>query len=150
MAAVGIGLVGLFLALVAGTIVAVLADDTPEAPALASFPLPDGVEIVESVPTCDDSACDGHGVVLIGSGGEGVAGRLAGDWRSRGWASLPCVAGGTMCFTQGDLRLSMSVWADVDPLRVPRLWESVADSGIDPRRLVYVHFYRCGAILPCG
>lgn len=149
MTAVGVALVGLFIALVAATILAVISDDTPEPPALAELPLPAGVEIVDSMPTCTDSACDGQGVVLVGSAGEGVAGRVASHWRQEGWLSLPCVDDGTMCFSDDDLRISMSVWADVDPLRVPKLWEAVADSGIDPGRLIYVHYYRCGSIYPC-
>lgn len=149
MVGVGLGFVGLFLVLVAGTILAVVADDTPKPPVLQELPLPAAVDIVDSMPTCTNSACDGEGVVLVGSAGEGVAGRVAGHWRGLGWASLPCVDDGTMCFSDGDLRISMSVWSDVDPLRVPKLWEAVADSGVDPARLVYVHFYRCGSIFPC-
>lgn len=149
MVAIGVGFVGLFILLVLATIVAVMNDDTPEPPTLAAFPLPEGVEIVDSMATCTDSACDGVGVVIIGSAGEGVAGRVAQYWRDMGWGSLPCTDEGTMCFSDEDLRISLSVWADVDPLQVPKLWESVTNKGLDPGRLVYVHFYRCGSIFPC-
>ena len=140
----------LFVGLVAGTIVTVLNDDTPDPPALADLPLPDGVEIVDSMATCTDSACDGEGAVLIGAGGEGVAGRVVQYWRDEGWGSLPCVDDGTMCFSDDDLRISLSVWSDVDPLEVPSLWESVTDRELDPGRLVFVHYYRCGSIYPCN
>lgn len=149
MVTIAVALFGLFLTLVVGTIVTVIATDGPEPPTLEGLPLPAGVEIVDSMPTCTDSACDGQGVVLIGSAGEGVAGRVARAWRDAGWASLPCRDEGTMCFADEDLRISMSVWADVDPLRIPKLWDAVADSGIDAGRLVYVHYFRCGPIVPC-
>lgn len=149
MVAIGLALGGLLAVLVLFTIVAVITADLPEPAVLADLPLPDGVEIVDSMPTCSESACDGEGVVLIGSGGEGVAGRLAGAWRDGGWDSRPCVDEGTLCFASADLRISMSVWADVDPLRIPKLWEAVTNADVDPDRLVFVHVYRCGSIIPC-
>jgi hypothetical protein len=149
MVAVAIGFILLLMGLVAGMVVAVVNDDTPEAPTLAELPLPVGVEVFDSMPTCTDSACDGEGAVLVGSAGEGVAGRVVRHWRDAGWGSLPCTDEGTMCFADDDLRISMSVWADVDPLQVPKLWESVTDADLDPARLVYVHYYRCGSIFPC-
>jgi hypothetical protein len=149
MLIIAVGFVLVFVGLVAATILTVVSDDTPDPPALADLPLPDGVEIVDSMATCTDTACDGEGAVLIGAGGEGVAGRVAQYWRDGGWGSLPCVDDGTMCFSDDDLRISLSVWSDVDPLDVPSLWESVADRELDASRLVYVHYYRCGPIFPC-
>jgi hypothetical protein len=150
MVAISIAFALLFVALVAGTITAVLNDDTPTPAELADLPLPSGVEIVDSIATCNESACDGEGAVLIGESGEGVAGLIARFWHDEGWGSLPCTDGGTMCFAEEDLRISLSVWSDVDPLDVPTLWESVTDRGLEPRSLVYVHYYRCGPIYPCG
>lgn len=149
MTFVGVAFFALFIALVGATILAVVNDDTPDPPGLDELPLPATVEIVDSMATCTDTACDGQGVVLIGSAGEGVVGRLAGFWRDAGWASLPCADEGTMCFADDDLRLALSVWSDVDPLHIPKLWESVNDEGLDAGRLVYVHYFRCGSIFPC-
>jgi hypothetical protein len=149
MAAVATGFVTLFIVLVIATIVAVAAEDMPAAPELTDLPLAEAVEVVDSMSICTHQACDGVGVALIGSAGEGVAGRLASTWRAAGWDSLPCRDTGAMCFSDGDLRISMNVWADIDPLTVPKFVETIADRGIDEDRLVYVHYYRCGVILPC-
>lgn len=149
MTVIAVVFASLFVLLSAGTIVTVVNDDTPDPPVLSDLPLPAGVEIVDSMVTCTETACDGEGAVLIGSSGEGVAGRVAQHWRDVGWRSLPCVDAGGMCFADADLRISMSVWSDVDPLDVPSLWESVADRELDGARLVYVRFYHCGPIYPC-
>lgn len=146
---VGVGLVALFLALVASTVVAVLADDTPEAPALGQLPLPPDVEVVDAMPTCTDQACDGHGVVVAGPPENGVALRLASAWRQAGYETIDCLGEGTLCVAHGDLRIEMVVWRDVDPLRIPSLVESVERADIEPARLAFVHFYRCGSNHAC-
>ena len=151
--AVGAGFLLLLLGLVLATIVAVVADDTPPAPALEELPIVDGVEVVDSMATCDDTACDGYGVLLMGVDGEALAGRsrLVRDWRSRGWEPVPCADDGDgICLGDHDLRISVRDWAEVDPVMAPTLVEGVAARGLPADHLLYVRYYRCGAIYPCG
>ncbi len=151
MLAVGIAFVSLFVVLVLGTIVAVLADDTPQVPALEGLPVIDESEIVDSISTCTDAACDGFGVLLMGRDLEApvLTGRLTRLWRSKGWRSVPCVDEGGVCFADKDLRISVRDWDDIDPVLAPTLVEGVADRGLDAARLLYVHYYRCGVIYAC-
>ena len=151
MMAVGLAFVSLFLVLSLGTIVAVMADDTPPAPELESFPIIEDSEVIDSISTCTDEACDGYGVLLMGR--ESNAGRLTEGlvnfWRSEGWQSVPCLDDSRICFARDDLRLSVRDWDEVDPVMAPTLVEGVIDSGLDQARLLYVHYYRCGSIQPC-
>jgi hypothetical protein len=151
MLAVGIAFVSLFVVLVLGTIVAVLADDTPQVPALEGLPVIDESEIVDSISTCTDAACDGFGVLLMGRDLEApvLTGRLTRLWRSKGWRSVPCVDEGGVCFADKDLRISVRDWDDIDPVLAPTLVEGVADRDLDAARLLYVHYYRCGVIYAC-
>lgn len=150
MAIIGSALFGLFMAIVMATVIVVLGSDGSQPPTRESLPLPGGIEVVDWMSTCTEQACDGIGALLRGTSGEGgVAGRLASAWRAAGWGSVPCVDSGTMCFSSGELRLSLNVWADVDQLDIPKLVETVRSRGLDPSRLVYVHYYRCGSIHPC-
>ena len=151
MLAVGIAFISLFVVLALGTIVAVMADDTPQVPALEGLPVIDESEIVDSISTCTDAACDGFGVLLMGRDLEApvLTGRLTRLWRSKGWRSVPCVDEGGVCFADKDLRISVRDWDDIDPLLAPTLVEGVADRGLDAARLLYVHYYRCGVIYAC-
>ncbi len=151
MLAVGIAFISLFVVLVLGTIVAVLADDTPQVPALEGLPVIDESEIVDSISTCTDAACDGFGVLLMGRDLEApvLTGRLTSLWRSKGWRPVPCVDEGGVCFADNDLRISVRDWDDIDPVLAPTLVEGVADRGLDAARLLYVHYYRCGVIYAC-
>ena len=56
MLAVGIAFVSLFIVLALGLIAAVMADDTPQVPALEGLPVIDESEVVDSISTCTDSA----------------------------------------------------------------------------------------------
>ena len=107
MLAVGIAFISLFVVLALGTIVAVMADDTPQVPALEGLPVIDESEIVDSISTCTDAACDGFGVLLMGRDLEApvLTGRLTRLWRSKGWRSVPCVDEGGVCFADKDLRI---------------------------------------------
>jgi hypothetical protein len=151
MVTVGIAFISLFVVLALGTIVAVMADDTQPGPALAEFPIIDESEVVDSVATCTDSACDGHGVLLMGRELEApmLRGRLVGYWKAQGWDTAECFDAGQICLAKEDLRLSIMDWSQVDPMLAPTLVEEVADRELDGRRLLYVHYYRCGAIYPC-
>lgn len=147
--AIGVLLVVLFATVVMATVVAVTSDTIPDAPGLDDLPVPDGLEVVASMETCTDRACDGLGVVLLGSAEVGPTTQLATAWRAGQWEQLSCVDDGTLCFASADLRLSMTRWTAVDKASTPTLAEAVAALGLDPRRLVYVHYYRCGANHPC-
>lgn len=151
MLAVGLAFISLFVVLALGTIVAVMADDTPQVPALEGLPVIDQSEVVDSISTCTDAACDGYGVLLMGRGLEApvLTSRLASLWRSKGWRSVPCLDEGGMCFADEDLRISVRGWDDIDPVFAPTLVEGVADRALDAARLLYIHYYRCGVIYPC-
>lgn len=147
--AVGALLSLLFVSIVLVMVFAVLGDETPDAPALEDLPVSADVEVIASMETCTDRACDGLGAALAGSPGQSASSQLATEWRDAGWNQLSCVDGGSLCFGMGDLRLSMTAWVDMDEASVPMLVDTVAEHSIDPRRLVFVHYYRCGSIHPC-
>jgi hypothetical protein len=151
MVAVGFAFVSLLVVLALGTIVAVLADDTPQGPDLESLPIIDGSVVIDSIATCTDSACDGYGVLLMSIDIDApvLTQRLGAHWRSTGWSPVPCLDDGSVCFADDDLRLSVMNWDRVDPFLAPTLLEGVVDRGLDATRLLYVHYYRCGVILPC-
>ncbi|MEE9206658.1 MAG: hypothetical protein V3U50_06725 [Acidimicrobiia bacterium] len=151
MLAVGIAFISLFVVLALGTIVAVMADDTPQVPDLEGLPIIEESEVVDSISTCTEAACDGYGVLLMGIdlAAPALTGRLVRLWRSQGWRSVPCLDEGGICFAEKDLRISVRDWGDVDPVLAPTLVEGVADRDLDAARLLYVHYYRCGAIYPC-
>lgn len=151
MVAVAIAFVGLFLILASGTILAVVADDSLEIPDLSEFPLDGQAEIIDSMPTCTDSACDGHGVLLQGQNADALTltDGLQRYWLTRGWEEAQCVDEGEICFAEDDLRISIRNWDQVDPLLAPTFVEDVADQGLDPARLLYAHYYRCDIIHPC-
>ena len=151
MVAVGVAFVSLFGVLALGTIVAVIADDTPQAPELEGLPMIEESELIDSISTCTDSACDGYGVLLVGRGLDAadLTLRLVDEWRSQGWRFVPCIDDGRSCFADDDLRISVRDWVLVDPLIAPTLVERVADSGLDATRFLYVHYYRCGVISAC-
>ncbi len=150
--AVGAAFLALLVGLIIATIVVVIADDTPPAPALEELPIVDGVEVVDSIATCDETACDGYGVLLMGVDGEApaVRSRLVRDWRSRGWEPVRCDDDAGICLGDHDLRISVRDWADVDPVMAPTLVEGVAARGLSADHLLYIRYYRCGAIYPCG
>lgn len=151
MLAVGLAFLTLLVGLVISTIVAVIADDTPEAPALEQLPIVDGVEVVDSIATCNESACDGHGVLVMDGEREAQALRnsLVRHWRSNGWEPVPCRDEEGICFSDGDLRITLRDWAQVDPVMAPTLVEGVADRGLPADRLLYIRYYRCGVIYSC-
>jgi len=152
MVTVSIAFASLFTVLALGTIVAVMADDTPPAPSLEELPILDESEVVDSIATCTDAACDGFGVLLMGRDLDGamLTGRLIRFWRSEGWETVSCQDSGTLCLAEDDYRISVLPWDQVDPVLAPTLVEGVADRGLDRSRLLYVHYYRCGPIYPCG
>ncbi len=151
MVTVGIAFVSLFIVLALGTIVAVMADDTPPTPELEGFPIIEGSEMVDSISTCTDTACDGYGILLMGRDLDApkLTESLVSFWRSSGWRSVGCVDESSICFADDDLRISVRDWEQVDPLLAPTLVEGVADRELDAARLLYVHYYRCGVIFPC-
>ncbi len=151
MVAVGIAFVSLFVVLALGTIVAVMADDSPQGPDLEGLPIIDGSVVIDSIATCTDSACDGYGVLLMGIELDApvLTQQLGSHWRSTGWSLVPCLDDGSICFADDDLRISVRDWDRVDPFLAPTLVEGVADRGLDAARLLYVHYYRCGVIVPC-
>jgi hypothetical protein len=152
MVAVTIAFISLFIVLASGTILAVVADDTVEGPPLEEFPFNSGAEIVDTMATCTDAACDGHGILLMGR--ETDAAELTEDlsqlWRRRGWVPVRCLDRGEVCFGEGELRISLRNWDQVDPMLAPTFVEGVADRSLDPGRLLYAHFYRCGLIHACN
>jgi hypothetical protein len=151
MVAVAIAFVSLFVVLASGTIVAVVADDTVEVPGLEELPLDGEAEIVDSIPTCTDTACDGYGILLQGSAldaGE-LTEVLSAEWGRLGWSRIACADEGELCFAEDDVHISLRHWDQVDPVLAPTFVEGVADRGLDPSRLLYVHLYRCGIIHPC-
>ena len=152
MVTVSIAFASLFTVLALGTIVAVMADDTPPAPDLEELPILAESEVVDSIATCTDAACDGFGVLLMGRGLDGpmLTGRLIRLWHSEGWETVSCQDSGTLCLAEDDYRISVLPWDQVDPVFAPTLVEGVADRGLDRSRLLYVHYYRCGSIYPCG
>ena len=151
MVTVGIAFVSLFAVLALGTIVAVMADDTQPGPALEEFPIINESQMIDSIVTCTDAACDGHGVLLMGRELDApmLRGRLVGYWRAQGWDTLECLDNGQICLAKDDLRLSILDWSEVDPTLAPTLVEGVSDRELDGNRLLYVHYYRCGAIYAC-
>lgn len=151
MVVVSIVFVGLFLVLATGTILAVVADDSIEGPLLDDLPLNGGAEVVDAMATCTESACDGHGVLLMGTeyAADALAVRLGDHWRSRGWSRSACLDDGEICFEDGDLQISVRTWDHVDPTFAPTFVEGVADRGLDPSRLLYIHYFRCGIIHAC-
>ena len=151
MVTVGIVFVSMFFVLSLGTIVAVMADDTPPTPDLAGLPTIPGSEVVASISTCTDSACDGHGVLLMRSGFDthSLTESLSNLWRSRGWHSVDCIGKGDHCLADDDLRISVRNWDQVNPALAPTLVGEVADRELDGSQLLYVHYYRCGTIYPC-
>jgi hypothetical protein len=151
MVVVAIIFVSLFFVLATGTILAVVADDSIEGPSLEDLPLNGGAEVVDAMATCTDSACDGHGVLLMGTeyGADALAARLGEHWQRRGWEPSSCVDDGDFCFADDDLRISVRTWDRVDPTFAPTFVEGVADRQLDPRRLLYIHYFRCGIIHAC-
>lgn len=151
MVAVGIAFLSLFVILASGTILAVVADDTVEPPAIDDLSLTSQADIVDSIPTCTDSACDGHGVLLMAKQMDAptLTAELTGHWRGRGWEPARCLDDGDLCFSEGELRISVRDWDQVDPLLAPTFVEEVEDQELDSRRLLYVHYYRCGIIHAC-
>lgn len=152
MVTVSIAFASLFTVLALGTIVAVMADDTPPAPELEELPILAESEVVDSIATCTDAACDGFGVLLMDRDLDApmLTGRLIRLWRSEGWETVSCQDSGTLCLAEDDYRISVLPWDQVDPVLAPTLVEGVADRGLDRSRLLYVHYYRCGSIYPCG
>ena len=151
MVTVGIAFASLFTVLALGTILAVMADDTPQAPSLEELPILAESEVIDSIATCTDEACDGLGVLLMGRDLDApmLTGRLIRFWRSEGWETISCQDSGTLCMAEDDYRISVLPWDQVDPVLAPTLVEGVADRGLDRARLLYVHYYRCGSIFPC-
>ncbi len=151
MVLVGLGFASLFMVLVVSTVVAVVADDTPEAPALEGLPIVSGVEVVDSIATCNEMACDGYGVLLMGIEDEAsvLRSQLVRHWRTSGWHQVPCRDDGGLCFGDRDLRISLRDWSQVDPIMAPTLVAGVADRGLPANRLLYIRYYRCGAIYSC-
>ncbi len=151
MVTIGVVLVSLFVVLAIGTIAAVIADDTPAAPDLAEFPIVEGVQVVDSTSTCADLPCDGFGVLLMGKGLEEpvLSVRLVSFWRSDGWRSVVCVDDSRDCLANDDLRIYVRSWDQVDSLLAPTFVEIAENRGLEAAQLLYVHYYRCGAIYPC-
>lgn len=151
MVAVAIAFLSLFTVLASGTILAVVADDTVAMPNLEELPLDTGAVIVDSMTTCTESACDGFGVVVMGTelGAGALTRQLVDAWEGRGWEPTVCVDRGEICFANGRLRISVRNWDQVDPLLAPAFLEEVADRQLDPDRLLFVHYYRCGIIHDC-
>jgi len=151
MVAVGVAFISLFAVLALGTIVAVMADDGPQAPELEGLPIVEESEVVDSIPACTESACDGYRVLLMGRhlDAESLTRRLVSYWLARGWRSIACDDDSRICFADDDLRISLRDWDQVDPLIAPTFVEGVADRGLDEQRLLVVHYFRCGANYPC-
>jgi hypothetical protein len=151
MVAVTIAFISLFVVLASGTILAVVADDTAEIPRLDEFPVNGDAEIIDTMATCTDAACDGHSVLLIGveTDAPTLTDRLSDLWGRRGWERVTCRDNGEVCFGDGPLRISLRNWDQVDPLLAPTFVEEVADRELDPERLLYAHFFRCGILTTC-
>lgn len=151
MVAIAIAFISLFTVLSLGTIVAVMADDTPAAPLLEDLPLVEASRVIDTIQTCTEQACDGYGVLLQATDLDAstLTNQLADHWRDKGWRSMTCSDEGDRCFANEDLRISVRNWDKVDPLLAPTLVEGVGERGLDPARLLYVHYFRCGAIYAC-
>ncbi len=80
---------------------------------------------------------------------EPLSARLGDHWRSLGWSRTGCIDDGEICFADDDLWISVRTWDRVDPTFAPTFVEEVADRQLDPHRLLYIHYFRCGIIHDC-